>query len=265
MEAPLLKMIRLRPKPNCPALLQSELVKRLKTALERSHRRGRTRFAKFNSAIWLHDDVRLTLHKYQDGKCCYCERWRDPKREPDIEHFRPKAGVFGSKRHPGYWWLAYEWSNLFFSCKACNEQYKKTNFPLRRGGKRATRATADLSKEKPILPDLVAEDPDPLIGYEWNYELEEAWPIPRNPERGPQIIALLGLERDLLNEERGNLIAVLLPAARMMHAALKRDDPDLVQRYALEIRQQTTRKQQFAGFRRDYFKKAGLGQYIAND
>lgn len=43
-------------------------------------------------SLWSKDDkVKSFLHQSQYGKCCYCERRRDQKGEPDIEHFRPKA------------------------------------------------------------------------------------------------------------------------------------------------------------------------------
>jgi len=123
-------VIRLGAKPACPERLTSAAVIEAKDALRRSYEEnGKVRKQEFKSHIWLHDDVRLELHRYQDGKCCYCERKREPKREPDIDHFRPKGGVTEDPEHPGYWWLAYEWSNLYFSCKPCNENAKKNRFP----------------------------------------------------------------------------------------------------------------------------------------
>lgn len=259
-------MIRLRPKPACPAHLRSAAVAKAKKALERSYRKHRTiKRTEFKSSIWLRDDVRLTLHRYQNGKCCYCERKREPKREPDIEHFRPKGKIAEDRRKAGYWWLAYEWSNLYFSCKPCNEDFKKTHFPLRSTGVRARKATADLTLEKPILPDPGIEDPELLIGYDWDVQLEEAWPIPRNRERGGAIIEILGLDRELLNGERGALIALLAPIAQMMHCALHLGNQALERRSALQIARQTRRNQQFAGFRRYYFTKIGLGAYVAKD
>jgi uncharacterized protein (TIGR02646 family) len=258
-------MIQLRPKPSCPPLLKSKRVETLRTNLERAFKRGQIKSAKFKGEIWRHDEVRLALYKYQNRKCCYCERPRDPTREPDIEHFRPKAAVLGSKKHPGYWWLAYEWTNLFFACRTCNQEHKKTNFPLRRGGKRATAPKSDLSKERPILPDLVSEDPLTLIGFRWSYELEEAWPIPTDAERGRQIIKVFGLDSKPLNEERGSQMVTLLAAARAMNYAKKCQDANSIKKATIEIEYLTRRDQPFVGFRRYYFSDIGLGQYAATD
>lgn len=258
-------MIQLRPKPSCPPLLKSKRVETLRTSLERTFKRGQIKSAKFNSAIWRDDDVRLALYKYQNRKCCYCERPRDAKREPDIEHFRPKAGILGSKKHPGYWWLAYEWTNLFFACRTCNQKHKMTQFPLRRRGKRATNPKSDLSKERPILPDLVSEDPLGLIGFKWSHELELAWPIATDAERGQKIIKVLGLDSKPLNEERGSQMAILLAAARTMNYARKSREANSIKKAALEIEHLTRRDQPFVGFRRYYFSDVGLGQYTATD
>lgn len=261
-------MIHLQTKPARPSRLTSATTNRAKDAARRAYNRNRkVSSGDFDSAIWLHDDVRLRLHKYRNGKCCYCERKREPKREPDIEHFRPKAGVTEDGEHPGYWWLAYEWENLYFSCKACNEEFKKNHFPLRHGGVRARSATDDLGAELPILPDLVAEDPELLIGYAWDVQLEEARPFGRVPhrQRGTAVIKFLGLDRDILNEQRGLLIDLLEGIATKMNAALLLGRKRLEQRSAAAIRRQTARNQEFSGFRRWYFRQVGLGEYVATD
>jgi uncharacterized protein (TIGR02646 family) len=258
-------MIQLRPRPSCPPLLESKRVETLRASLERAFKRGKIKSAKYDSKIWRDDEVRLALYNYQNRKCCYCERPRDAKREPDIEHFRPKGAVSGSKKHAGYWWLAYEWTNLFFACKTCNQEHKKTQFPLRRRSKRATTPKSDLSKERPILPDLVSEDPLGLIGFDWNHELEEAWPIPTDVERGAQIIKVLGLDSKQLNEERGSQIAILLAAAQRMNCAQRSGEASSIKKAALEIEHLTRRDQPFVGFRRFYFSDVGLGQYTATD
>lgn len=68
-----------------------------------------------------------------NGKCAYCES-RIPLEisNPVMDNFRPKAGARGlesefSKDH--YWWLSYEWNNLYYSCLKCNN-YKSSWFPV---------------------------------------------------------------------------------------------------------------------------------------
>ncbi len=55
--------------------------------------------------------------------CWYCERQCDAEtggRAPTVDHFRPLS------RFPK---LAYEWSNWAFSCRRCNVENKKDNWP----------------------------------------------------------------------------------------------------------------------------------------
>lgn len=72
------------------------------------------------------------------GKCAYCETLITAAQPGDVEHFRPKKRVSGvdgkvvrvvdEKKgeidHPGYYWLAYDWSNLLPSCNSCNRPAK---------------------------------------------------------------------------------------------------------------------------------------------
>jgi hypothetical protein len=83
----------------------------------------------FDQDIYGHPTVKEALRQAQHGKCCFCERKEEIG---DVEHFRPKAGYqqkVGSKVFkPGYYWLAYDWDNLFYSCPKCNRATRKTCF-----------------------------------------------------------------------------------------------------------------------------------------
>lgn len=67
--------------------------------------------------------------KYK-SKCGYCERYCSI---PEVEHHRPIGQVNnGCEIGAGYYWLAYEWTNLVASCKECNGRPNKgTRFPIR--------------------------------------------------------------------------------------------------------------------------------------
>ncbi len=41
----------------------------------------------------------------------------------------PQKGITEDKAHEGYYWLAYEWSNLLLSCSKCNNR-KRNRFPI---------------------------------------------------------------------------------------------------------------------------------------
>ena len=65
------------------------------------------------------------LGKRSGGNCWYCERrcMRDAEdggKSPTVDHFRPL------NRFPE---LAYQWANWVFSCRRCNEDYKKGEWP----------------------------------------------------------------------------------------------------------------------------------------
>lgn len=79
------------------------------------------------SKLYSAKSVKKLLHTIYNGKCAYCEQI--PIGGPlQVEHFRPKDGINGSS-HSGYYWLAYEWSNLLLSCENCNTT-KGNHFPL---------------------------------------------------------------------------------------------------------------------------------------
>jgi uncharacterized protein (TIGR02646 family) len=256
-------MIKLSPKPAVPATLLSAQVTNAKARIATKIASGETVTSQDFPPFWRKDDVRLTLWKHQQKKCCYCERPRDSKREPDIEHFRPKTEIAGEGK-PGYWWLAYEWDNLFFSCKKCN-QTKLTQFPLREGP-RVRNPNTNLSTESPVLPHPEHENPEELIGFRWEFmPAEIAVPIGKDNEgRGSRTIKILGLDTIDLAEERGRLLLSLRAKAAMMHHALIADKSGLMRRTAQEINRETKSDNRFASLRREFFRAAGLGEYIAS-
>lgn len=257
-------MIRLGIKPSRPNQLKGSSIISAKAKLRTLLRRKGTILSKeFSSSIWQNIAVRKLLHRYQHQKCCYCERYRDFKREADVEHFRPKAKVEEDTSHPGYWWLAYEWQNLFFSCKTCNQEFKGNNFPLQKDGIRARSESDNLDFEMSILPDLIREDPEELISYEWDEVLLEAWPVPRDRIRGAQIIKILGLDRANLNRERGKQLPMLSFVKGNIVKELKKRTPN--HDVLLIIETFTKKDQLFAGFRRSYFRQMGLGEYISTN
>ncbi len=114
-------MIKLKARPDVPPTLTSDEVLDFVEDLKRRVESGEDlKSADFEGKYWRKGDVKEALFEmHYNGKCCYCERRRDEKRELDVEHFRPKAKVTGKRTHPGYWWLAYKWDNYFYSCKKC--------------------------------------------------------------------------------------------------------------------------------------------------
>jgi hypothetical protein len=87
---------------------------------------------KFSTA-YKSEPVKEALKARQYNKCCFSEA-KFVGDYPHVEHMRPKGRVddedANAKMYPGYYWLAYDWANLFL-CKALiNIAYKKNFFPL---------------------------------------------------------------------------------------------------------------------------------------
>jgi 5-methylcytosine-specific restriction endonuclease McrA len=98
-------------------------------------------------------EVASHLWRAQHFKCAFCEH-KLQRGYNDVEHYRPKAEADrspGCTEAHGYWWLAFTWSNLFFSCPTCNRSYKSTLFPLDKGSVSLQRGEAPPGKEVPLL------------------------------------------------------------------------------------------------------------------
>lgn len=259
-------MIRLHRPHSAPATLTSAKVRQFQKTLESRVTSGtRLTSADFRS-YWGEKDVRATLYRMHHKKCCYCERIRDEIRETDVEHFRPKTEVHGVPKHPGYWWLAYTWDNLFFSCKCCN-QTKNCHFPLINPRRRAFEPADPLTRCRPLLVHPCDEAPESLFAYEWTSSsglyvkvcgIDEAG-------RGQRVIKLLDLNREELLEARAAILPALAALEMKMKHGLDRGNERIISKNAARIWNETSSAREFAGFRRYYFRTVDLGEYIADD
>ena len=150
--------------------------------------------------IYAADSVKQQLIDDQHGKCCFCEADFTANSFGDVEHFRPKGGyttTFGSQKlqRPGYYWLAYEWDNLLFSCEVCNRRKKRNYFPVADETKRAKNHLSNLTNEKPLLINPTLSDPEKHISFNQHI------PVPLDTE-GVESIRGYGLDRDKLNRVR---------------------------------------------------------------
>lgn len=138
----------------------------------------------FSFAAYKSADVKERLAKLFHRKCAYCESAYDYQSPVDVEHFRPKGNIEGNPAHPGYWWLAAEWTNLLPSCIDCNRRRKqktpkvssslsilyksfksgkKDSFPV--AGIHALPESLDFSGERPLLLDPTRDDPDKHLEF----------------------------------------------------------------------------------------------------
>jgi uncharacterized protein (TIGR02646 family) len=71
------------------------------------------------ASVWRAADS--ALRKASHDKCWYCEIRQDRSDKP-VDHFRPKNSIAEDSNHPGYYWLAFEWTNFRLSCTFCNSK-----------------------------------------------------------------------------------------------------------------------------------------------
>lgn len=140
------------------------------------------------SSIYNSDVVRETLEVIQKNKCCYCET-KSTRSNSDVEHFRPKAAYSsdfkGKSMYPGYFWLAYDWDNLFLACQVCNQIFKNDFFPIEDETKRAQLNNFSIENEKTFLVHPSKNEPDEEIEYRGSIPFGKT-------EKGKKTIAYLG-------------------------------------------------------------------------
>ncbi|WP_309892366.1 hypothetical protein [Archangium sp.] len=184
----------------------------------------------FAQDVYGSPEVKQCLSEAQHRKCAYCEV-RIISEAGDVEHFRPKASVRQgkgeSKQRPGYFWLAYTWSNLLYACSRCNREHKRDLFPLEDPTVRAdaVRDGGSTAGEAPLLLDPSTEDPERSIGF----NEERAEPL-GGQRRGQVTIDMLGLNRmQLLEARREKLEQVrrMVEGLRLVRAGrIPMDNPD---------------------------------------
>jgi uncharacterized protein (TIGR02646 family) len=143
-----------------------------------------------------------TLWKAQHYKCAYCEHREQSKRN-DVEHFRPATRADrkpGSTLTHGYWWLAYTWENLLFSCRNCNQSPAKLDkFPLEEGSVALEPGQSPPGDERPLLIDPATESAIDHLEYveEHRAGAVSRWTVrARNgSRRGNEMIRVCKLDR----------------------------------------------------------------------
>lgn len=208
-------MARLR-RPPCPAILRRRGPERTQALCDQfdasaAHRDGSVPFV-FNRALYGHRTVRVALERAQHAKCGYCDARSAPL---DVEHYRPKGSVRQARgeaeQRPGYYWLAYEWSNLLLACVLCNQPREDTAsmptgkgslFPLFQPAQRARSHHDSLAQERPQLLHPYVDDFDEHIAY------RQYMPLAKT-ERGQatiEVLRLQGKDHLTLRAERWQIV-----------------------------------------------------------
>jgi len=221
---------------------------------EAEYRSGGRRFT-FDRAVYGAPEVKEALKSAQHRKCAFCESLVDHVYPGDVEHYRPKAAVCreedGALERPGYYWLAYDWDNLLFSCALCNQRHKANRFPLADATVRARCHRDALDDESPLFIHPAKEDPEPLIGF----RAEVPFPVDGDP-RARITIEALGLDREALNEIRRRRLEAMTMVAMVL------DSPDVPEDLKEEARAllvgYVAQAAEYSSMARCFFRERGL-------
>jgi hypothetical protein len=190
-----------------PPAIKAEVQNRIAQSLAafQAHFAGQGERPPVNAALYK-GAFREALLREFNGKCAYCDRELSAQLKGDVEHLRPKGRVKDLNgnyvmrksnpkvRHPGYWWLAYEWSNLVVVCKECNTRYKGDKFIVE----------GDYVEEPgPLDESLLVHHHNDRIDPIKHFRINDATGslVPVTPQ-GEMTCRLLGLNREVLCEER---------------------------------------------------------------
>ncbi len=214
---------------------------------------------KIDDDIYAHLEVRKVLEKLFEQKCAYCESKIGINADWDVEHYRPKGKVAENSAHPGYYWLAYTWSNLLPSCAFCNQRRhdrasltegagpaagKLDQFPLEIEQNRCMYHDGDLSIERPLLLNPCVDEPELHISFAPDGSaIDESL-------RGKKTIEICHLNRKRLRDDRLAILnAVKLLINLLRQAQVKGDQ--LSQELAKQaLAQSASNSAQYAGVAR---------------
>jgi len=134
-----------------------------------------------DESIYAHNEVRAALERLFHDKCAYCE-YPTERCDWNVEHYRPKGRVAERRDHPGYYWLAYKWENLYPVCAHCNQRRKDKprwkdpvvgagggkldQFPLVDEAMRAMRPSQRIRREQTLLIDPCYDDPADYLSFD---------------------------------------------------------------------------------------------------
>lgn len=183
---------------------------------------------KVRGSVYGHDLLRAALEALFHDKCAYCETKSVAGSDWDVEHFRPKGKVAERAGHPGYYWLAYDWSNLYPSCSHCNQSRKdkprwgdlqhagtggkRDQFPLEDEATRALDPDDDLKREKRLLLDPCEDRPEDHLRYTVDGQVVAT----AGSRKGETSIKVFHLERRRLRDQRRNKVQAVVDLLKII-------------------------------------------------
>lgn len=223
---------------------------------QEEHRQQRFHFRNLRKT-----DVFPAVLQLFSEKCSYCET---PviSMLADIDHFRPRASVAEDARHPGYWWLANRWDNIFLACRVCNAA-KSNRFPLEDEKLRAFIVGGEVY-EQPLLLDPTADNPAEHFVY------DEGGFVASDTLRGQTTIAQLRLNRASLVIDRKKTVQHILARIEQLKNALLaekngEDNKELVNTCLWHLQDLTDKKSPYSAIKRQFLVYELSGFYTAKD
>ncbi len=154
----------------------------------------------FDSAVYGGKTVKDLLINAQHNKCCFCESSLHAQ-HGDVEHFRPKGAWKQTDKDSlsevGYYWLAYEWDNLYLACQKCNQMFKKNFFPLENPHQRAFDHTFDVSNEVYLIINPGIDNPQEHLVFKKEV-------IVAKTRKGEETISRTAIDQSTFEEDRSN-------------------------------------------------------------
>lgn len=157
------------------------------------------------------DAIKNALKVLYPDKCAYCESNSEVVASLQVEHYRPKKKVTEEVSHRGYYWLAWEWTNLVYACARCNQGGTGKGFKFPIAGTRCTEepklnneldyeqfnaSHATLTGEQPLLLHPEIDNPEEHLTCEIDGKLRGL------TTRGTRTIEICGLNRSPLIKAR---------------------------------------------------------------
>ena len=239
-------------KGNAPQQLldkERELVRDLKAQYDANPNEYGEKGFKFTGDYKM-DAVKEALIDCQHDKCCFSEA-KFNRDYSNVEHFRPKGRIDpyprGKSEYPGYYWLAYNWENLFLCKAAINSSDKRNYFPLQRNSPR-NRNHHDNYTEQPLLIDVAKENPRDFI----RFRNEEPYGI---NEKGKFNVKFFQLRHPQLAEARKTWFKLLNAIKTAVEKGIERgDDKSEYQEEIDVLRESMNPEEQFSSMAIDFLQ-----------
>ncbi|MFT3680537.1 MAG: AAA family ATPase [Ferruginibacter sp.] len=195
-----------RTAPDPGTFLNDPATQKLQSDLSKFYSRSKT--PNFAQSRFDFEKIRYHLYKALSGelkkdfnsKCCYCESKILKDSPENIEHFRPNFSAEGFVKKDfaplHYWWLTFEWGNIYYACQECR-RYKGQWFPVLN-----QRAPPGASMEIVKKERNVIIDPCNDINVEWKFGYYPDGRVFSAPTRTRQTIDILNLNRPGLLKNR---------------------------------------------------------------